>query len=292
MKGGVVAQAAVACALKLSGVRLGGDLLFESVVDEEYAGGGGTIAARLRGDTADACVISEGTQLEIFRGTRGGFIVDLVLAAGDPSAYFSKAEVVSPAIPLGRVLGWVDAYAKQRQKLKPCGAYAAFPDPAPVQVLAVEANRLDPEVPLSVPSSAVVRVYLQFLPEEDVTAVIREVQDSLQRFAASDPFFKEYPIQWKPVLGNPLWGHELSADHPWTRCMVQSARAVLKKKPVLTAAPYPCDAGLIHREFGIPTLLFGPCGAGAHNPDEYVEFASVMRTAEVLLAAILQWGNS
>jgi len=69
MKGGLVAQAGVICAMKAAGLRPGGDLIFESVVDEEWGGGGGTLAARLRGDSADACVISEGTQLEIFRAT-------------------------------------------------------------------------------------------------------------------------------------------------------------------------------------------------------------------------------
>jgi acetylornithine deacetylase len=57
----------------------------------------------------------------------------------------------------------------------------------------------------------------------------------------------------------------------------------------LTAAPYPCDAFPLHREFGIPTLLFGPCGGGAHNADEYVEIESVFQTAAVLLTAALEW---
>ncbi|ACO31654.1 MULTISPECIES: M20/M25/M40 family metallo-hydrolase [Acidobacterium] len=289
MKGGVVANAAVICALRREGVRLGGDLLFESVVDEEWGGGGGTIAARLRGDTADACVIPEGTQLEIYRATRGGFVVDLVIEAGDPAGYFSRAEVVSPALPMGRLLNWIDELVKERGTLPPKGAYLGFPDPAPVQVLAVEANRLDPTVPLSVPSRATVRVYLQFLPEENVDQVIAAVRKRLERFCASDPFFRKYPVQWKPLIGGPLYGHELPADHPWLECMQTSATSVLERPVVTTAAPYPCDAGLIHRDFGIPTLLFGPCGAGAHNPDEYVEFESVMETAEVLLSAALTW---
>jgi acetylornithine deacetylase/succinyl-diaminopimelate desuccinylase-like protein len=158
--------------------------------------------------------------------------------------------------------------------------------------LAVQANLLDPETPLSVPSQATVRVYFQFLPEEDVKAVIQGIKDSLKQFEASDAFFRKYPIQWTPLIGAPLLGHELPADHPWTRCMAVSAAAVLGRKPVISAAPYPCDAGLMHRDFGIPTLLFGPCGAGAHNPDEYVEFDSVLRTAEVLLAAALEWTNA
>jgi acetylornithine deacetylase len=291
MKGGVVANAAVICALRKAGIATGGDVIFESVVDEEWGGGGGTIAARLRNGGADACVIPEGTQLDIYRATRGGFVVDLSVDAGDPTAYFSKAEVMSPSVPIGRLLGWVDACAKKRAKLETRGAYASFPDLVPVQVLAVQANLLDPQTPLSVPSRATVRVYFQFLPEEDVNAVIQSIQGSLKQFEESDAFFRKYPIQWTPLIGAPLLGHELPANHPWALCMAGSATEVLGRKPEITAAPYPCDAGLMHRDFGIPTLLFGPCGAGAHNPDEYVEFDSVVRTAEVLLTAALEWTN-
>jgi acetylornithine deacetylase len=292
MKAGLVANAAVVCALHRAGIRPGGDLLFESVVDEEWGGGGGTIAARVRGDTADACVIPEGTQLEIYRATRGGFVVDLVVEAGDPSAYFSPGEVVSPALPLGRLLAWVAKLAARRGRLRSRGAYAHFPDPAPVQVLAVEANRTDPQVPLSVPSQATVRVYLQFLPDEDVDGILRRLRHDLEAFSAADSFFRRYPIEWRPLIGGPLYGQEVECGHPWLRCLEQSATTVLRKPVVTTAAPYPCDAGLMQREFGIPTLLFGPCGGGAHNPDEFVEFDSVLRTAEVLLAAALAWTNA
>jgi acetylornithine deacetylase/succinyl-diaminopimelate desuccinylase-like protein len=49
MKGGVVANAAVICALTQADIKTGGDLVFESAVDEEWGGGGGTIAARPEG---------------------------------------------------------------------------------------------------------------------------------------------------------------------------------------------------------------------------------------------------
>ena len=49
MKGGLAAQAGVLCALKAAGLRLGGDVMLESVVDEEWGGGGGTVAARPAG---------------------------------------------------------------------------------------------------------------------------------------------------------------------------------------------------------------------------------------------------
>jgi len=289
MKGGLAAQFAVAMALRRSGTRLGGDLLCESVVDEEFAGGGGTLAGRLRGDNADACAIAEGTNHEVVRATRGGHFFDLVCRAGDPMSYFSKDEVVSPAVPVGRLLGWVDRWAARRRTVDPGEPYRDFPDPAPVQVLALEANRFDPDVPWSVPLLARVRLYFQFLPHENVAAVVLEVEASLREFCAQDPFFRKYPVEVHNVVDPPLLGHELGATHQWTRCLHGAAVAILGAKTKLSASEWPCDAFLVQREFGIPTLLFGPRGAGSHNANEYVEVASVLRTAEVYLAAALEW---
>jgi acetylornithine deacetylase len=86
-----------------------------------------------------------------------------------------------------------------------------------------------------------------------------------------------------------LLGHELPATHAWTACLHRQAEAVLRREVPVTAAEYPCDAFICQRLFDIPTLLFGPCGAGAHNADEYVTTASVLQTAESLLAAALEW---
>jgi len=48
--------------------------------------------------------------------------------------------------------------------------------------------------------------------------------------------------------------------------------------------PFWTDAGLT-AEAGIPTVLFGPAGAGAHAAEEWVDIASLERCREVYLAA-------
>src|SRR5258705_11254790 len=164
MKGGLVAGFATAIALKKAGVRLVGDLLCESVVDEEWGGGGGTLAGRLRGDKADACVIPEPKDMSIFRASRGGYVVDIDVKAGDPANYFSNDEVISPAIPMGRLLGWIDSWSIKRRGIERGETYRDFSDPAPVQVLALEAKRFDADIPWSVPLSSRVRLYFHFLP--------------------------------------------------------------------------------------------------------------------------------
>lgn len=289
MKGGLAAQFGAVLALRKAGLRLRGNLLCESVVDEEWAGGGGTLAARLRGDRADACVIAEGTHLAIVRATRGGHFFELTVRAGDASAYFSRTEVTSPAVPMGRLMGWVDEWTRRRRAVRRGMAYADFADPAPVQVLALEANRFDPGVCWSTPLEAKLRLYFQFLPHENVPAIMETVRQSLNRFCRRDPFFRYHPPAWHDIVASPLLGHELSAHHPWTLCLGRQATAVLGREAAVTAAEYPCDAFINQRLFGIPTLLFGPCGAGAHNADEYVTTASVLQTSEVLLAAALEW---
>lgn len=289
MKGGLAAQFAVLCAMKRAALRLGGDVSCESVVDEEWGGGGGTLAARLRGPLADACVIAEGTQEELALATRGGAFIDLTCEAGDAERYFSTGEVVSPGAAVGRLLGWVDEWRLRRRQTPRGEAYRDFPDPAPVQILAIEANRIDPEEPFRVPLSATIRIYLQFLPHEDATQVLAEVRASLVEFCARDLFFRDYPVEWHPLFDPPLEGHELLPDHPWSRCFAASASASLGREVQVIAAPYPCDAFIVQREFGIPALLFGPRGGGAHNADEYVEIASVLKSAEVFLTAALEW---
>ena len=289
MKGGLVAAFAVAAALKQARVQLTGDLLCESVIDEEWGGGGGTLGARLRGDIADACVIPEPTDLTIYHASRGGYVVDIEVRAGDPENYFSKAEVLSPAIPMGRLINWIDNWSITRRGIERGEAYRDFSDPAPVQVLAIEANSFDTSTPLSVPLTGRVRLYLQFLPHEDVASVIAEIKSSLDSFCDGDAFFNIYRPDWKPLFDPPLLGHEVDCDHEWSRTLSNCAARVLEVDPLVTGAQFPCDAFLNQRYFGIPTLIFGPRGGGAHNANEFVELKSVLQTAEVLLASALTW---
>jgi acetylornithine deacetylase len=289
MKGGLVAAFAVIVALKESGVTLNGDLFCESVIDEEWGGGGGTLAGRLRGDIADACIIPEPTDLAIFRASRGGYVVNVEVSAGDPDSYFSTEEVISPAIPMGRLLGWVDEWRSRRKAVERKETYSGFSDPAPVQVLALQANSFDADIPWSVPLTARLLLYFQFLPHENVHDVIKEIRTSFNSFCANDPFFSSYIPEWKSMFDPPLLGHELAADHDLTLALSRNLSSVLGATAVVTAAEYPCDAFLNQLYFGMPALVFGPRGAGPHNANEYVELESVIQTAEALLATAMDW---
>ena len=79
MKAGVAANAAVAMMLYELGIELAGDLTVESVVDEEFAGGHGTLAARLHSGGADAVLLPEPSNLVPYRAHRGLRIARITL---------------------------------------------------------------------------------------------------------------------------------------------------------------------------------------------------------------------
>jgi acetylornithine deacetylase len=70
MKGGIASMLMAVKAIQACGLRLAGDVKFGTVVDEE-AGGMGTLALMAAGYRADACMISEPTDLQIAPLCRG-----------------------------------------------------------------------------------------------------------------------------------------------------------------------------------------------------------------------------
>jgi acetylornithine deacetylase len=53
--------------------------------------------------------------------------------------------------------------------------------------------------------------------------------------------------------------------------------------PEIVGVPFWADSALLH-EAGIPTVLFGPRGEGAHAAVEWVEIASLERCLDLYLA--------
>ncbi len=62
----------------------------------------------------------------------------------------------------------------------------------------------------------------------------------------------------------------------------EAAAQVLGKEPQIAGVPFWTDAALLSAQ-GIPSLLFGPAGAGAHAAEEWVDLESVRQCAEVYL---------
>ena len=79
---------------------------------------------------------------------------------------------------------------------------------------------------------------------------------------------------------------EVSPDEPIVALLRERAAARLGREPAVRGHSAWMDAAFISAA-GIPTVVFGPDGAGAHAVEEWVDLASVRTCAEVLLATAI-----
>ena len=63
---------------------------------------------------------------------------------------------------------------------------------------------------------------------------------------------------------------------------------MLGRTPVVSAGPYWTDAALLHRA-GIPCLLFGVEGEGAHAATEWTDIASLHHVTDILAGTIKEF---
>ncbi len=289
MKAGIAMNLFVAECLAEFGRPLKGDLVFESVVDEEFGGCVGTLAGRLRGYTADAAVITESSSLRICPAQRGGRMAQVHLRGLREGVLDTANGFPKGAVPqLTYLLGKLPAFAEQRRvQCVPHELYATDPDPVPVAVTKVWTSSWGFNEPVTVPETARVEIYWQTMPGERREIIEREFLSWIDSVVASQPrlFVHKpsvvFPIAWLP-------GSAIPASEPLVSELSTCAEHVLGSKPPVNGIEGPCDLFIFH-EFGIPGVLWGPSGANIHAADEYVEIESLEAAANVLLLFAAQW---
>lgn len=265
MKGSLAAMIAAAGAVRAHR-RLAGDLILTFVADEEYASLGtealaGTIAA-------DAAIVTEPTALAIGIAHKGFAWVRF--ETGGRAAHGSDYREGRDAIAaMGHVLGELRRLESNRliQHRHPLlgrpSVHAAF----------IEGG----EGLSTYPSRCVLQVERRTLPGETGADIEAEMLEVLQRGGGGrvEVFF------FRPA-------YEVSHDAPIVQALSFAGSHVLGARPPLIGLAPWMDSAILGGA-GIPSVIFGPAGAGAHAAEEYVELESAVRCAEVLAATAVEF---
>lgn len=288
MKAGIAVNLFVVEALARMNISLAGDLVVETVVDEEFGGVNGTLAGRLKGFNADAAIISEPSSLRVCPAQRGGRIVHILLEA--PGGVLNQGVFPAGVIDqLTYLLSRVKDFAgTRREKARIHELYADHVDPVPVAITKIITAPWGTEEPITVPEECRVELYWQTMPGEDQHEIEREFSDWLDSVIASAPnlFPKrpalQFPIRWLP-------GSSILKSEPLVKELASCAAAVTRTEPPIAGFEGPCDMYVFHQAFGIPAVLWGPRGGNTHAADEYVEIDSVIEAAKTLLTFVPRW---
>jgi len=288
MKGGIAINLFVIKALAELDLSLRGDLLFETVVDEEFGGVNGTLAGRLQGFNADAAVISEPSFLRVCPAQRGGRIAHILLEASGgvlTEGTFPAGVIDQLTFLLARVKEFASA---RRAKAVVHELYGNAADPVPVAITKIVTAPWGTKEPITVPEQCRIEMYWQTMPGEQQDDIEREFLSWLDSVVASAPnlFSKrpefEFPIRWLP-------GSAILKSEPLVKELAACAARVTGKEPPIAGIEGPCDMYVFHQAFGIPAVLWGPRGGNTHAADEYVEIDSLLDAAKTLLLFVCRW---
>ena len=262
MKAGVAA--ALIAAREASRRGLAGDVVVAAVADEEHASLG--VQEALAGVRADAAVVTEPTELEVLVAHKG-FVWSEVEVTGR-AAHGSRPHLgVDAIVKMGPVLTALgaldDALAAQEHPLLGRGS--------------VHASVIRGGLELSsIPASCTLQVERRTLPGETAADVEGELAALLDRCRAADPALQV--AQRTLLVRDPF---EVEAEAEIAALVREAAAAVLGTRPALAGGSFWADSAFIAAA-GIPTVLFGPRGEGAHASEEWVSVSSTQAVAQVL----------
>lgn len=283
MKAGLATNLFALAAVRDAGVPLAGDVIVQSVISEED-GGAGTLAAILRGYTADAAIITEPTNLAVIPA-QGGSLVFRIHVQGKSAHACVRNEGVSAIEKFFPIYQALMSFEAERNASITHPLYRDIANKIPINVGIVQAGNW----PSSVPESLIAEGRAGLVPGEDLDAFRQQFVDVICRVAEADPWLREHlpTVEWFSGQFAPA---EIPADAPLVRLLQHAHHRATGTPARIDAATYGADM----RHF----LLFGhtPCvmyGAGdvrlAHYTDESVPLADVKAATVTVALAIAEW---
>jgi acetylornithine deacetylase len=270
MKASLAAMVGAAAALRDAGVAPLGDVLLTFVADEEHLSlGTAAIAATRR---ADAAIVTEATGLRICVAHKG--FVWATIRTDGRAAHGSDYETgVDAIVRMGRVLAALERF--DRETLSRRG-HPLLGRPS-VHASLIQGG----EGPSTYPPSCSLVLERRTLPAETEGEVRAELREILASLGRDDPHFQ---ATLEVTCVRP--GLEVDRGAAILGALDHAFVDVCGHAPAYVGQGAWFDAALLARQ-GIPTVIFGPSGAGAHAAVEYVDLLSVVTCAEVLAQVIV-----
>ena len=276
MKAGLAA-ALIACR-EAARLGLDVDVVVAAVADEEHGSLGiQRVLDHLgAGFVADAAVVTEPTEMAIGVAHKG-FVWTEIDVMG-VAAHGSRPQLgVDAIVRTGTLLVEIEALGRRL-------AARAHPllGPGTVHAGVIEGG----QGPSTIPERCRLTIERRTLPGESPTDVEREVGQLLATCAAADPDFRATArtVMHRPPL-------ETAGAHPLVAALSGACQDIRADTPDVSGLSYWADSAFIAAR-GIPTVLFGPGGDGAHADVEWVSLRDTADCARVLVQLARHLGTA
>lgn len=268
------------------GARLRGDVILESVSDEEFGGSHGALAARLRGYNADIAINAEPTGMVAAPAHRGGTSWKII-AKGDPGRGFSGQKLANPVYKLAKVIEALQEYDRTRAPFaNPPRFYES--DPAlPTYIQQITGGGSTFAESIGSPGECSLSLWTEEHPGTDEKTHQKHFTEFINTFLAQDPGFDGIFPQYKQQIRF-LPGSSMDPAHPFFACLEHGFVSSGLDFQV-DGAKFACDTYVFNLYSPTPALTLGPRGANAHSVDENVLIQDVIDLTRVYAKAIVNW---
>jgi len=264
MKGGVAAMIEAARSLANSGAMKVGRLIVAAVVDEEYASIGAESLVKTW--SADAAIVTEPTDLVVSIGHKGFSWVEITTKGR--AAHGSRPLEGRDAIfRMGRVLSHLEKLDHDLQSQTP---HPVLGTPSLHGSLIEGGRELS-----TYPDRCVLKMERRTIVGESADIALREAEDILAALAQEDP---DLHASAQLMFSRPAYETPEEHDLP---SMLESVLKDAGRGAKRAGMTYWTDAAILGQA-GIPSVIFGPGGAGYHGLEEYVRVEDVLVCQEVL----------
>ncbi|RFU66447.1 peptidase [Peribacillus saganii] len=283
MKGGTASLLLALESLIANGIDLKGDVIFQSVIEEE-SGGAGTLATVLRGYKADGAIIPEPTNMKLFPLQQGSMWFRITVK-GKSAHGGTRYEGVSAIEQAMKVIAELQRLEKARNIRLNHPLYKNIPIPIPINIGKFSSG----DWPSSVPDVAVIEGRMGIAPIEKVKEAEQDLEECISRLNSEDPWFvaKTVELQW---FGARWLPGSLELEHPLMEALSKNYTSVLGDNPIIEASPWGTDGGLLSNIGDTPVVVFGPgTTAVAHDANEYIEISKIFKSAEIIACTLIDW---
>ena len=283
MKAGVVANLVATAALRKAGWKPSGDLIVQSVISEED-GGAGALATILRGYTADACIITEPTALDLVIA-QGGSLVFRIHVAGKSAHGATRNEGESAFEHFLPIYEELIALEAERNRSLDHPLYAEIENKIPINVGVIHSGAW----PSSVPDWLIAEGRAGLVPGETLEGFRAEFVAAVMKATARDPWLAEHPprVEW---FSGQFAPSEITAEHALVTEVSAAHRAVTGHTPAIRGVTYGADMRHFVNIAGIPCLMYGADHVeGAHAPNESVAVDDMLTCAKTIALLAREW---
>ncbi len=287
MKGGLGAMLMAIECLQEAGIKPRGDVIFESVVDEEFGGGNGTLATILRGYQADAAICGEPSELRVCPMGYGGFLFDVKVKGKNAHPFFKKQGLNAIDVGIKIVEALMKLEEDRSKKARETPFFSYFEPACPIMIRSFNTGE---HVGGGLAPFCTIRAWIATLPKEQKGDVLNQIANYFENISKDYPLLLENPPEIS-CLGRYLEPWMTEPYDPFVETLESTVRIVTRKGAEVTAG-LTCDAFLFSKYAKIPTVIFGPGSAlSAHNMDESVSIHELVLATKIYALTIYRWCN-